>query len=115
VAEKGPRGRKSVEVLTRAALENSDANRPAPVDALIPGRPSGPVSPKTLAGRPFTDAARAPRGKMGRMPAASAAQRKSRRERGLLMAASMPFVVGDFRILISAIAMKGALNPLIRA
>jgi hypothetical protein len=36
-------------------------------------------------------------------------------ERGLLMAASRPFVVGDFRILISAIAMKGALNPLIRA
>jgi hypothetical protein len=56
-----------------------------------------------------------PAGKMGRMPAASAAQRKSRRERGLLMAASLPFVVGDFRILISAIAMKGALNPLIRA
>ena len=35
VAEKGPRGQKSVEVLTRAALANIDANRPAPVDAPI--------------------------------------------------------------------------------
>src|SRR6202048_5207093 len=35
VAEKGPRGQKSVEVLTRAALANIDADRPAPVDAPI--------------------------------------------------------------------------------
>ena len=35
VAEKEPRGQKSVEVLTRAALANIDANRPAPVDAPI--------------------------------------------------------------------------------
>ena len=35
VAEKEPRSQKSVEVLTRAALANIDANRPAPVDALI--------------------------------------------------------------------------------
>jgi hypothetical protein len=35
VAEKEPRGQKSVEVLTRAALAGIDANRPAPVDALI--------------------------------------------------------------------------------
>ena len=35
VAEKGPRGQKSVEVLTRAALANIDGNRPAPVDAPI--------------------------------------------------------------------------------
>ena len=35
VAEKGPRGQKSVDVLTRAALANIDANRPAPVDAPI--------------------------------------------------------------------------------
>jgi hypothetical protein len=30
----------------------------APAARRMPGRPSGPVSPKTLAGRPFTDAAR---------------------------------------------------------
>ena len=35
VAEKEPRDQKSVEVLTRAALANIDANRPAPVDAPI--------------------------------------------------------------------------------
>jgi hypothetical protein len=35
VAEKGPRGQKSVEVLTRAALANIDADRPPPVDAPI--------------------------------------------------------------------------------
>jgi hypothetical protein len=35
VVEKEPRGQKSVEVLTRAALANIDANRPAPVDAPI--------------------------------------------------------------------------------
>jgi hypothetical protein len=35
VAEKGPRGQKSVDVLTRAALANIDADRPAPVDAPI--------------------------------------------------------------------------------
>ena len=35
VAEKEPRGQKSVEVLTRAALANIDADRPAPVDAPI--------------------------------------------------------------------------------
>jgi hypothetical protein len=35
VAEKDPRGQKSVEVLTRAALANVEANRPAPVDAPI--------------------------------------------------------------------------------
>jgi hypothetical protein len=35
VAEKEPRVQKSVEVLTRAALANIDANRPAPVDAPI--------------------------------------------------------------------------------
>ena len=35
VAEKEPRGQKSVEVLTRAALANIDANRAAPVDAPI--------------------------------------------------------------------------------
>jgi hypothetical protein len=35
VAEKEPRGQKSVEVLTRAALARIDANRPAPVDAPI--------------------------------------------------------------------------------
>ena len=35
VAEKGSRGQKSVEVLTRAALANIDADRPAPVDAPI--------------------------------------------------------------------------------
>ena len=35
VAEKEPRGQKSVEVLTRAALANIDANRPAPGDAPI--------------------------------------------------------------------------------
>src|SRR3984893_18041899 len=35
VAEKEPRGQKSVEVLTRAALANIDANRRAPVDAPI--------------------------------------------------------------------------------
>jgi hypothetical protein len=35
VAEKEPRGQKSVEVLTRAALANIDANRPATVDAPI--------------------------------------------------------------------------------
>jgi hypothetical protein len=35
VAEKEPRGQKSAEALARAALANVDANRPAPVDALI--------------------------------------------------------------------------------
>jgi hypothetical protein len=35
VAEKEPRGQKSVEVLTRAALANIDADRPAPLDAPI--------------------------------------------------------------------------------
>jgi hypothetical protein len=35
VAEKGPRGQKSLEVLTRAALANIDADRPPPVDAPI--------------------------------------------------------------------------------
>src|SRR5438445_6479958 len=35
VAEKEPRGQKSLEALARAALANVDANRPAPNDALI--------------------------------------------------------------------------------
>jgi len=35
VAEKEPGGQKSAEALARAALANVDANRPAPVDALI--------------------------------------------------------------------------------
>jgi hypothetical protein len=45
MAEKEPRGQKSVEVLTRAALANVDANRPAPVDALIGSGPSDTHAP----------------------------------------------------------------------
>ena len=44
VVEKEPRSQKSLEVLTRAAVANIDANRPAPVDALIgPGLSDTPA------------------------------------------------------------------------
>src|SRR5262249_22055098 len=84
----------------------------SPGARLNPGRPSGPVSPKTLAARPLTSSTRVPAasrfgsgdcacsaaGKRGRTPAASVAETNSRREMVLLIIGSCLNSLGRKRL-----------------